>query len=570
MSGVSWYRGMVLAALAALALAVLTGRASSTTPRVRALAPSCPASQVAGAYRYHGQSLTQCNFSGLDLTGADFSNATLTAVNFVRAKLGGADFSGATIVDSGNPVFPTDFTLADLTGAKFVGAQFYAPTYFTYATLSCADFSGTVLTGGNAIFGDSPLRFDPKACRPKFVGAKMNCEFYAQWPQLDLSQADISACRSLVLPGQDFSGAMLNGVTFDNLDLSNTRWAGAVLEHASFQGATLDHATGLAGTPQVPALLSAAKFNKASLRNVDFSNAQLYGANFTQADLTEASFAGAFLTSDTSADPPIETAAVFDGAHLKNVNLAGAHLESASFKYASLYGSFSGGTPSFPCRTDTAVCKPVTGYTCGCATASGATLTNTNFSNAFLYGVDFTGSKTTVNGTQFGSAILVGASFAGATFSVNGGAPPELSNAVLSGAQFGTAARLTGATMTGAFLDFGAATNQNLGNQLTVLLSANYTRFRGWSGSATPCVQMLYGAFTSVPSSSVMTCPNGLSAACGASRPGPPPHGNRNWNGGIPIASNTPVPGWYDYDATYDTAADPSAVCNGQAVETGW
>lgn len=552
-----WGRALLIAALGALTLVVLTGRASSTAVGVQTLAVACPASLVTGGHDYHGLTLTMCNFSGLDLSGANFNGATLTAVVFIRTKLTGADFSGATIAASGNLVFSTDFTLADLTEAKFIRAQFNAPTYFTYATLTCTDFSNTTLADGNAIFGDSALRFDTSACRPKFAGAVMGCEFFAQWPKLDMSQADITACRPLVMPGQDFSGAMLNGVVFDRLDLTNTRWAGAMLEHASFQGATLDNATGLNGTEAVPSHLAATKFNNASMRNVDMSHAQLYGANFTHADLSGAKLFGAFLISNVSAVPPIEGAAVFDGAHMKNVNLATAKLAGASFKYASFYSSFAGGTPSFPCKTD------------DCATASGADLTDANFSNAFLFGVDFTGSKTSINGTQFGSAILVGASFNNAKFSANGGVPPEFTSAMLSGTQFGATANLAGATMTGAFVDFGASTNQNVGNVLYVVLSADYTRFRDWEGSEKPCVQLPYAKFSSLPAAAPLTCPNGLSMACGTGRPGPPPRGNPNWYGGIQIGTNTPVPGWYAADATYDTAP-VSAPCSSSNVDSKW
>jgi hypothetical protein len=98
--------------------------------------------------------------------------------------------SGASFVDSGNP-------------------------------LTSADFSQTDISKGNAIFGDQALIFDKTASRPSFRATVMNCEFVAQWKQLDLTGANI-----------------YSGVNFDNLDLNGSRWTGAVLEHASFQNAT--------------------------------------------------------------------------------------------------------------------------------------------------------------------------------------------------------------------------------------------------------------------------------------------------------------------------------------------
>jgi uncharacterized protein YjbI with pentapeptide repeats len=248
---------------------------------------------------------------------------------------------------------------------------------------------------------------------------------------------------------------------------------------------------------------------------------------------------------------------VFDGAHLKNVNLANAKLQGASFQFASFYGSFGGATPTFPCKTN-------------CATASGADLTGANFSNAYLFGVDFTGAATTINGTQFGSAILTGASFAGAQFQVKGGAAPDFTKALLQGTIFDGNANLVNTSLLNAFVDFGAATNPNQGNILYLLLSADYTGFKGWSGQSTPCVQAAYGGFSAVPPTVSMTCPNGNSTVCGVGKSAP--NANANWKGGIAMAGNQPVPGWYLADATYDKApSDQSVICkNNATVDPNW
>ncbi|MDI3467216.1 MAG: hypothetical protein OJF50_006037 [Nitrospira sp.] len=539
------------------------GQVSVPPPMVSGPTPACPPSLVANGHDYHGLALTLCSFSGQDLTNANFNGATLTGVVFIKTNLTGADFSGATFADSGNASLPTDFSFANLTNAKLIGAKFNGTTYLTYTTLTCADFSHTDINTGNAIFGDSPLTIDTtQSCRTKFQNTTMNCEFVAQWNRLDLNGAQIAACTSQLQtaagqPGHDFSGGIYTGVVFDNLDLTASTWTGAVLEHTSFQGVTLDNATGLSGTIAAPSRLSAVKFNKASVQNVDLSNAQLYGAQFTNANLTNSNLAGSFLSANTAATPPIETAAAFDGAHLKNVNLANAKLQGASFQFASFYGSFGGATPTFPCKTD-------------CATASGADLTGANFSNAYLFGVDFTGDTTTINGTQFGSAILTGASFAGAQFQVKGGAAPDFTKALLQGAIFDGNANLVNTSLLNAFVDFGAATNPNQGNILYLLLSADYTGFKGWSGQSTPCVQAAYGVFSSVPSTVSMTCPNGNSTVCGAGKP--EPNTNANWKGGIAMADNQPVPGWYLADATYDKApSDQRVICkNNAAVDPKW
>lgn len=328
--------GLLLLLVLALAVGRVTGQASA--PAASTPSPSCPASLSANGHDYHGLTLTLCSFAGQDLSNANFAGATLTGVIFIKTNLSGADFSGATFADSGSPYLPTDFTLANLSNAKFVGAKFNGLTYLSYATLTCTDFSSS--TGGatdlsNANFGDA-LAVDPQQCRPKFRGTTMTCEMVAQWNLLDLSGANISACTAQLQtvpgqPGHDFSGGMYSQVVFDGLDLSGSKWNGTVLEHASFQGAILDNATGLNGTPNAMSKLSGALFNNASVQNVDLSYAELYGANFTNANLSNASFAGAFLQANTGATPPIERAAVFAGAHLPNVSFAAAQLQGASF-----------------------------------------------------------------------------------------------------------------------------------------------------------------------------------------------------------------------------------------------
>jgi uncharacterized protein YjbI with pentapeptide repeats len=326
-----------------------------------------------------------------------------------------------------------------------------------------------------------------------------------------------------------------------------------VLEGASFQGATLDNATGLAGSTAQLSRLGGAKFNNASIRNVDLSNAQLYGALFTNANLSNSSLAGSSLQANTAAKPPIEGAAVFDGAHLRDVNLANADLQGASFQFTAFYGSFSGTTPQIPCQT---TCR-AQGFTCACATASGANLTGANFSNAYLYGVDFTGT-TNVNGTQFGSAILTGASFTGVSFQFKGGAAPSFTKAALQGTTFDSTANLANAVFLDAFVDLGTPGSSRTSNHLFLQLTADYTRFRGWQGVVSPCVLASYNSLSVVPSSAVMTCPNGNSAICGD---GSTPASVALWKSGIAMSANKPVPGWYAFDATYDKAGGNPPSC---------
>jgi uncharacterized protein YjbI with pentapeptide repeats len=581
---------LVVAALPAGVPAAPTGAA----PRAAAATAGaddvpCPPkpSNVRGR-RFTGD-LSHRNFSRQDLTNADFSGATLKGTTFLHARLEGADFSGATIVADDSPAaLPTDFTFADLTNACFQRVRFQGRTYFTYATLTCADFSGSperpADLSAHAIFGDRPLRFDSNACRPAFRYAVMNCEFVAQWPALDLSHATgLQACASQ-LRGRDFSRAVLDFADLRSMDLSNTTWTGASLRHAKFDDSTLDNAKGLDGASGT--LLAGASFNKVSAKmvkvggvyvGVDFSGARLNGADFSYAELQGANFSGAVLVNDPE-NPlgPIEAAAKFDGAHLQYVSFRGATLNSVSFKYASLYGAMLGAPPA-SCQTTVTRCPAAsrTGATCSCAAMSNANLTRTDFSNAFLYGVDFSSAK--VNGTTFTGAVLVGANFLGAAFSTDtsqGGKSPTMDGAWLQGVNL-QGADLTDVSLANARVDFGVVDGNGTrpSGRLALLLATGHTQFRDWTGSKTPCVYVENPDASSLPTDiGSMTCPDGRSytGGCGALLPrNGTAATNPRWFGGT-VSSALPIRGWYRRQSTYEDAAAPSVQCNGQPVETRW
>lgn len=536
-----------------------------------------PRGAIPGGLDFSGQRLVSRNFAGRDLQQASFRGATLVGVSFVHARLRGADFRGATFESSSAPLpAPVDFTAADLDDTCFIGATFTGNTYFTAANLSAADFSGQDLTQAHAVFGDQGLRIDEPARRPRFQGATMSCEFFGDWNRIDLSNADLTACTAHFVTagdatqGHDFSGAILDGVSFEGLDLRFTRWDRAQLRGTRFTGATLDGATGLAGRSATDTRdLSGAVFTRASLRDVDLSHALLYGANFGNAEMTRVNLTGAFLGKGNGYD----TAARFDGAHLKYVNLSHADLTGASFEYASLYGDVSRSASSgWTCRTDVQACTPVTGPTCGCATVSGATLTGTRFANAFLYGVDFGGSTTIIRGTDFSGAVLVGASFSGATIAPepDPGRPTDFTGAWLQGTDF-TGTQLQGLSFDNAGVDFGVASGTGgtrEGNFIYLRLTSAYTGFAGWPAAhPQPCLQLTFRTSTTIPSLDASnTCPDGGSYASGCGAPRPAPSPEPRWAARAAPA----LPRWFGFDSTYAPRSSPSAICDGEPVEKTW
>lgn len=510
---------------------------------------TCPANNLPTGPNFQGQTIQHGNFSYRDLTNANFSGATLIAPFFDFANLKNANFQNAVILnDNSNPALVADFSFANLEGACFIGAQFNGPTYFTSATLTCADFSKTDLSAGNAIFGESPLAFDREKtnCRLAFRASVMNCEFLADWRFLDLSGADIKAC-STQLAGRDFSDSKLDSV--------------------NFQGGNLD------GTKFVRADLNRAVLDQASLRGADLSYATLLGAHLNLANLTSANLYHAFLSNDTPSG--ISNAASVRQAHLKNTNLSFAQLSGVDFTYSNFYGHDPAGTsvcktaPSRDkCRESPS--KNYEGFTCDCAAAHGAIVTQTKFSRAYLYGVDFTAAVG--QGVDFREAVLTGSNFSGATISSNpqSGSASTFFRAFLQGSNLDGAQLKDRPNLSDAFVDFTPG-----GNNLYIFLDgANHNQFtcpdcEPRTGTNV-CVLVNYREPTSVPGGgTALTCPSGFVGDCG---PDDPSGRNPNWKSRIADIGAPPAgvpPAWYEHDATYSKApANPNVICNGQGPDS--
>ncbi len=508
---------------------------------------TCTARDFSPEKDFHGQTITRANFSYQNLTNANFAGATLIAPFFEYANLTNANFQGATIMnDSANPALVADFSFANLEGACFLGARFNGLTYFTSATLTCANFSDTDLTAGTAIFGESPLIFDraKTSCRLAFRSSVMDCEFLPDWRFLDLSGADIKACSS-ELAGRDFSNAKL-----DSVNLS---------------GANLD------GVKFVKADLSQAILDGASLRNADLSYATLLGAHLNLANLTGASLYHAFLSNDTPSG--ITNAASVRQAHLKNVNLSFAQLSGVDFTYSNFYGEDPAGTSVCKTAATRAQCrqnpsKNYEGFTCDCATAHGATMTQTKFSRGYLYGVDFTAAAG--QGVDFREAVLVGSNFSGASITSDpqSGAVASFFRSLLQGANLAGAQFKDRPNLSDAFVDFTPG-----GNNVYIFLDgANHNQFNCPDCSpptgSNVCVFVNYPVPTSVPGVP-LTCPSGFIGDCGAADPR---GGNLNWKSRIAdigMPPNGVPPAWYEHDSTYTKPPlNPSVICNGQGPDS--
>jgi hypothetical protein len=232
---------------------------------------------------------------------------------------------------------------------------------------------------------------------------------------------------------------------------------------------------------------------------------------------------GAILTAAASRSVG---AASLNGAFLRNVNLSQARLSGANFANANFYSQGAVGA---------ALCTPgPDGFTQGCATASSAVMDDTNFSNAYLFGVDFT--NTTGEGTNFSGAVLVGANFNAATVAPDSiGTSSSFSGALLEGANMAALTLTGGVSFSDAYVDFTAG-----GNTINMILSGEHTGFAGYWGKPgeSVCAQMAYPGPTTVPTTNASTtCPDTFRYSNGCGGASAAGEANTNWESKVDITA---------------------------------
>jgi uncharacterized protein YjbI with pentapeptide repeats len=333
----------------------------------------------------------------------------------------------------------------------------------------------------------------------------------------------------------------------DRVNLDN-----AILDGANFKGASLRKAT----LSNVSLQCSVATQVSPS-QCVDMSHALLNGANLNNANLTGASLDHASLTKDGPSN--IELAATLRNAHLKNVNLSAANLSGVDFTSANFFSK----SDARGCATTGSELEQA-GFTINCASAYGATIDGTDFTGAYLYGVDF--RMATITGATFLGAVLVASDFSTAQIGPgSNGRATSFVGAFLQGTNLDTAT-LTGVDLGKAYFDF----NPN-GAFIDINLSgANHNSFACSNPSTCirpppledVCVEINYPR-TTVPTSVTMTCPDGTVGICGDPST---PTGLARWKSPLVIdaATNPGPPGWYHSPATYTAATPLPAMCNGK------
>lgn len=390
--------------------------------------------------------LEATKFERCDLQGAWVIDAALTGTRFTDCDFTGAEFRGTVALDA-------TFEHCTFSGANLGAAQWLGTTFvdckFPDADFSGAKFSGAVFKAcdlSGARWTEAPHWGDFPEPRSDFTGSKVAAAFLG------------AAWNNLVLTGVEWSGlpARIEGLNARNAVLTGMRLTGLDLANADFTDATMC-GVGLSG-----ANLTQARFTRADLRGADLSGCQLMRADFTNASLQ----------GGDGYDP-----AILSDAALMDARFDGADLSYTLFVRSCFWGES--------------------------ASVAGATISATDFSNAYLVGVSFADvARKTLSGARFSGACLVNASFAGTHCGSIDGVRSSFAGACLLGADF------TDAILGDSDLS-GAAVAVERG-EITAPV------YRGWPlhASLEPPIEYLPTRGLETATTAQSICPSGVTGPC--------------------------------------------------------
>jgi len=409
-------------------------------------ASSGSGSSARDAYFTGTQIVENSCLSTYDLRGADFTNAMFDSSSSVH----GTWFAGANLygVTFDGTKFQHDSVLPDCgraSSCNTVTVDGLCENCPCTADLGCLELGGEMACPQNQ--GPWSLSTSSECQRPA-------AQSTPQGPVIDSANlldvafngADLTNAvfsSNQMDSGNDFDGAILDGVDFTQQDLGKAvDLSGAYLTNTTdFTGATLTDApatqrgvnlscdanAGTGGcnftggtTSFTGADMQYAQLLDAGLSMVDLEGANLSNASLVGADLSFASLKGANLTGATLGSAQADgTAATLRGAFMINVDLTDTDLRSVDFTDAHLYGA----------QSDALFVR--------------AKLDSANFTDAILTAAIFTNASMTA--AVFNGAQLVNASFEGATLT-----NAKFDDAYLQGADFSTAASVTGISLSNA------------------------------------------------------------------------------------------------------------------------
>jgi len=366
-----------------------------------------------------GVDLSNSDLSGIDLSNATVTNANMVNSNFVNVRTGGV--KGTTPLLKPNYMQRNGYIIGasvDLSGADLSG-QNLANAVFSDANITNMVFTNTILnnvrSGGNMRY--SALTIARLPTKYTIRGT------YIVGPDVDLS-------------GGDFTG----------LDLSNTFLSGAKFTAVKFTGMRSGGIEMLSTNPIIfsdPAFYNGSQYGYNFLNGyivgpgVNLSGADFSGVNISAVDVSGANLANAVFTRIQTSNVVGVPSAITTGYKVTARHIVGPRLDMSGYDFTN--GNFSGGVD-----------------------ISGSDLTNAIFTNTSSGGVN--GSA----GTLFTTTTLPENIKYQLTRGYIVGPSVDLTNGDLSGVD------VSGINLTGATL-YNAITGKVIHNAETVLPSVDYT-----------------------------------------------------------------------------------------------
>lgn len=373
---------------------------------------------------FHNANLSQADFTGSLLMGADLSFGIFRSASFFACDLRNADMSRA------------DFSRADFRGAVLSGAD-----------LTGADMTGTDLREGKIMTSgpsggleDRKRPGSPNNSRTIFTGAKMmHCDLSGSLAKAaDFTEADLknAVFREAQMTGATFKNANLSGGDFTGADLSHSDMRGSIrpglitfeadLFGVNTRGSMAEGETGakLDTSPDaLEALLrehtawvssAGKKGQRLDLSGYDLRdvvNLHLYpltaikaeGANFVGQELRRANMQSGLFDQSDFRDCVLENADLrgggFKNCKMTRSNLRGANLSALYFKRGGetrmKRADFSGSVLRFADLRSANLQDSV---------MMGVDLTSADLSGADLRGADFTGAA--IKNAKFDGCLM--------------------------------------------------------------------------------------------------------------------------------------------------------------------
>lgn len=356
--------------------------------------------------------LAFADFAGLDLTAARFNesrleNARFTQTNLVRAQLRFASLANADFTDANIQ----DAFLRDTTARGFTQEQLYSTASYQAKDLSGVDFAFNDLTGWN------------------FAGQNLTgADFvHSTISGADLTDAVVVGVRFQQMEGfteeQLYSTASyksmdLHSVNLKGIDMSGWSFAGQNLINARFgrlTGADLTNAV-VQGAELPPSFTKEQLYSTLSYKMKDLGSIGLSGVELDGWDLSRQSLVNADLRStltDTDLRQSNLTSVLFGGATLTNTNLTDAVVRGAEFSNVTR-GGFTKeqlySTASYKMKDLGSI--NLSGNDLSGWDFAQQNLVNARFISALLDTADF--SQTDLSNADFTLATLRGANFSSA------------------------------------------------------------------------------------------------------------------------------------------------------------